>query len=165
MRYKDSYGLAPANVATAVRMLSIAAASVILATSFARADTTADQRTEQELINIGRELARASLNLDPVPYDRYWSDDFIGKLASGSQYTKQQHRESLTSGKLKFQSLDVDQIEVHLCGETAVVNERRIVKGSYDGQDISAQNHVMSVFVRRGGKWQKVAEHTARAPE
>jgi len=70
MRYKDSYGLAPANVATAVRMLSIAAASVILATSFACADTTADQRTEQELINIGRELARASLNLDPVPYDR-----------------------------------------------------------------------------------------------
>jgi len=146
-----------------MRVLSIAAILVILASSFARADTNADERVEQELINIERELARASVNLDPVPYDRYWSDDFVGTLASGGQYTKQQHRASLTSGKLKFQSLDLNQIKVYLFGDTAVVNERRIIKGSYDDQDISARNHVMSVFVRRGGKWQKVRTYSARA--
>jgi hypothetical protein len=147
------------------RNVVIAAILISVATCLAQGEANADEQSEQTLIKIERELARASVDLDPVPYDRYWSDNFVGTIASGGRYTKDQHRASLTGGKLKFQSLDVDKIEVHVFGDTAVVVERRTVKGSYDNRDISAQNHVMSVFVRHNGQWQKVAEHTARAAE
>ena len=147
------------------RYIAIAVSLVILALRIAEGETDADEQSKQTLIKIEQELARASLDLDPAPYDRYWADNFVGTIASGGRYTKKQHRASLTSGKLKFQSLDVDEVEVDVFGDTAVMVERRTVKGSYDKQDISARNHVMSVFVRHDGRWQKVAEHTARLPE
>lgn len=148
-----------------MRVFAVAATVIILATGVICGESNPNEHAAQTLIKIERELARASVDLDPAPYDLYWSDDFVGTIASGGHYTKEQHRASLTSGKLKFESLDVDNIEVHVFGEAAVVLERRTVKGSYENQDISARNNVMSVFVRRKGQWQKVAEHTARAPE
>jgi Domain of unknown function (DUF4440) len=80
----------------------IAAMFVILGTCVAHSETNRSEQTEQTLIKIERELARASVDLNPAPYDRYWSDDFIGTAASGGRYTKEQHRASLTGGKLKF---------------------------------------------------------------
>src|SRR5438105_4692206 len=70
------------------------------------------ERTVEDLTQIERVLAKASVGLDPAPYDRYWADDFIGIDASGNSYTKGEHRAALTSGKLKFDSLDVDEIKV-----------------------------------------------------
>src|ERR687885_3493 len=117
---------------------------------------------EQILIRIERELARASVNLDPAPYDRYWADDFRGVDAAGGFYTKAEHRAALTSGRLKFDSLDVTEMRVRVFGDAAVLTCRRAVRGSFDGRDISADNVVTSVFVLRGGRWRKVAEHTSR---
>src|SRR5438045_349956 len=103
--------------------IAIAVSLVILALRVAEGETDADEQSKQTLIKIEQELARASLDLDPAPYDRYWADNFIGTIASGGRYTKKQHRASLTSGKLKFQSLDVDEVEVEVFGDTAVVVE------------------------------------------
>jgi|SRR5882724_11335721 hypothetical protein len=145
----------------------ICLALLTVATRFVLAETNntsakGDEETIETLSNIERELARASVNLDPAPYDRYWSDDFVGVGQSGATYTKGEHRSSLASGKVKFESLDVSAINVRVFADTAVVTDTRKIKGHYEARDISAVNCVTSVFIRRDGKWQKIAEHTSR---
>ena len=144
-----------------ITALVLSAASAVAAqTKHAR--VARPDSEEQVLMRIERELARASVNLDTAPYERYWADDFRGVDAGGGFYTKAEHRAALTSGKLKFDSLDVTEVRVRVFGDAAVLTCRRTVRGNFDGRDISADNRVTSVYVRRGGGWQKVAEHTSR---
>lgn len=144
-----------------VAALTVLAASAAVA-QVKRTKTARPRGAEQVLMRIERELARASVNLDPAPYDRYWADDFGGVDAGGGFYTKAEHRAALVSGKLKFDSLDVTEMSVRVFGRAAALSCRRTVRGRYADQDISADNRVTSVYVRRGGRWQKVAEHTSR---
>ena len=124
-----------------------------------------NRRVEQILTQIERELGKGTLNLDPIPYDRYWADDFVGlDGATGETWTKAQHRAALTSGKLKFESVNIDEMTVRRFRNAAVLTERRAVKYRYDGKEISQQNRVSSFFLKRHGRWQKVAEHTSRIP-
>ena len=119
---------------------------------------------ERELMQIEMDLAKGTVNLDPGPYDRYWADDFIGVSANGS-YTKASHRAVLTGGKIKFVSLEIDEMTVHVFGDAAIVTNRHTVKGHFETRDISGQSRVTSVFVRRHGHWQKVSEHTSAIPQ
>jgi ketosteroid isomerase-like protein len=148
------------------RLFLVAALTALAAASATaqvkRTKTAQPGGAEQVLMRIERELARASVKLDPAPYDRYWADDFSGIDAAGGFYTKAEHRAALTGGKLKFDSLDVDEMRVRVFGQAAVLTSRRTVRGRYGEQDISADNRVTSVFIRRAGRWQKIAEHTSR---
>lgn len=140
-------------------LMALAAASATA--QLKRTKTAQPGGAEQVLMRIERELAQASVNLDPAPYDCYWADDFSG-IDAGGFYTKAEHRAALTGGKLKFDSLDVAEMRVRVLGQAAVLTNRRTVRGWYGEQDISADNRVTRVFIRRAGRWQKVAEHTSR---
>ncbi len=51
----------------------------------------------------------------------------------------------LSSGDLKFQSMELSDLTVHVYGNTA---------GTYKGQDISAKYRFTDTWVKRNGKWQ-----------
>jgi ketosteroid isomerase-like protein len=116
---------------------------------------------KKELIQIERDLAKASLALDAAMYNRIWADDMIAVNPAGIIYTKTEDQAALKSGKLKFDTFDVDQMNVRIFGETAIVVYRQTVKGHYDDHPINDLNRVTDVFVRRKGKWQLVSEHTS----
>ena len=125
--------------------------------------TRSEEKTKQALIQIERELERASLNLDPLPYDRYWADDFVGITNDGfAANAKVQHRAVLTSGKIKFESFEIDNIDVRVFGNAAIVTSHRKVKYRYEDREMSLHNAVTSFFSKRNGRWQKVGEQTNR---
>src|SRR6476620_9554286 len=85
--------------------------------------------SETELMQIERDLAKASLALDAATYDRIWADDMMAVNPGGIIYTKAEDQAALKSGKLKFDTFDVDEMNVRVFGETAIVIYRQTVKG------------------------------------
>jgi len=123
--------------------------------------TKSEEKTKKLLIQIERDLENASMNLNPVPYDRFWADDFVAIVNEGfNPNAKAEHRAALTGGKIKFESFEIDDIDAQVFGNAAIVISHRKVKLRVDGRDISLNNKVTSFFSKRKGLWQKVAEQT-----
>lgn len=142
-------------------MAPITSALVLTATMATAAPNT--PRVADELMALEIKLEKASVALDPRPYDEIWSKDFVGIGPDGSTYNKTQHRSALTGGHVRFQSIDIRPVSIRVYSHSAVLIEQRTVKGAFDGKPIDSENLVTNVFVLfRDRKWRKVSEHTTR---
>ncbi|MEJ7698452.1 MAG: nuclear transport factor 2 family protein [Pyrinomonadaceae bacterium] len=149
-------------------MIVTAASSIILGQAKTKksADSSATKQqsksVEQELMQLERDWAKATVNRDASALDRIEADDYIFTDADGSLVTKKQDIADITSGNLTAESINVDEMKVRVFGDTAVVIGRTTVKAQYKGKDISGQYRVTDVFLKRNGKWQAVASHFSR---
>jgi len=81
---------------------------------------------------------------------------------SGRVTDKTQDKTDLSSGDLKFQSIELSELKVHVYGDTAVAAGTSTVKGTYKGQDISGKYRFTDVWVKRNGKWHAVASQSTK---
>jgi ketosteroid isomerase-like protein len=121
------------------------------------------ERIKADLIQIEREIGRANLECDFKYFDRIEADDFIFTDAAGSVSTK---KDDLAGEKdcHKFAgSYDLDQTEVRLYGNTAVVTSRVTITGTgRDRKPVNRHSRFTDVFAWRDGRWQIVAGHSSR---
>jgi len=71
-------------------------------------------------------------------------------------------RIDLSSGEWATTSLRVEDLNVHLYGNIAVVTSRAIREGEYKGQGNTGQFRWIKVYVKRGEQWQVVAQQSTR---
>ena len=116
----------------------------------------------QALTQMERDWAQAMAKRDQATLDRILAADYSSTNADGEVSTKAQGDADIKAGVLKYDSFVVDDMNVRLFGDTAVVTGRSTLKGSYKGKDISGQNRFTDVFVRRDGRWQVVTTHFSR---
>lgn len=64
-----------------------------------------------------------------------------------------------------FDSYSVDDVNVRVYGDTAVVTSRATLAGKRGDQVLSGQYRGTSVFVKKGEGWQVVASQSTRIPE
>ncbi len=151
-----------------IMMIAIAMSSITLGQATNKKITrssTANQQSksvEQELMQMERDWAKATVNRDASALDRIEADDYIFTDADGSLVTKKQDIADITSGNLTAESINVDEMKVRVFGDTAVVTGRITTKGQYKGKDISGQYRFTDMFLKRNGKWQAVASHFSR---
>ena len=118
---------------------------------------------EQTLRRIEQELTDALAKGDASAFERYVANTFVYTDAEGTMMDKAQLVSDTRSGALKAPSVKMDDIKVHLYGDTAVVTWRSTEKGTtYKGKDLSGQYRFTDVFVRQNGNWQMVASHGTR---
>jgi ketosteroid isomerase-like protein len=124
------------------------------------------QQIRGDLIGIERAIGRANLDCDFKYFDQIEADDFVFTDASGALSNK---KEDLAGEKdcHKFAgSYDLDQTEVRLYGNTAVVTSRVTITGTgRDGKPVNRRSRFTDVFVWRDGRWQIVAGHSSRIAE
>ena len=128
----------------AVAVLMIAASSVTPGQTNGK-KASQSGNAEQAIRQLMSELANAQLKNDTAALDRIWADDFIFTNSSGEVQTKAHRLAEFKSGELKFESLSIDDVQVRVYGDTAVVTSRGTVKGQRRGQDISGQSRSTSV--------------------
>ena len=58
---------------------------------------------------------------------------------------------------MKYESLEISDIKVHVYGNSAVATGTGNVKASMKGHDISGTYRFTDTWVKRNGKWQCVA--------
>jgi len=144
-------------------VLMIAAPTLVLSqTSDKKADATknnSNSRVEQELMKLEKDSATAAVKGDTTFLDRHTAANYIGTDPSGGVSGKAKMMADAKDGDPKFETLDLDDMSVHMAGkDTAVVTGRAIVKGKLkSGMDISGQYRFTDVWVKREGRWQLMA--------
>jgi len=88
------------------------------------------------------------------------ADDFIGRWGDGSTQTKVEQLKAIRTGEEKHSSNHLDECNVRVYGDTAVVTGLQSEQSVLEGRDGSGTYSYTDVFVKRGGRWQIVASET-----
>jgi ketosteroid isomerase-like protein len=118
------------------------------------------------LVQIEREIGRANLDCDYRYFDRVEAEEFIFTDSAGGVTNK---KEDLAGEKDCHKSdgtYDVDETDVRLYGDTAVVTGRvTITRKNKEDKLLVRRSRFTDVFVWRDKRWQLVAGHSWRIPE
>jgi len=114
---------------------------------------------EQTIRQLDDERIQAQIGADAVALDRLYADDFIGVGPSGTVRTKAQVIADFTSGKLKFQSITTDEVQVRVYENTAVETGLSTMIGQDAGKVVPRDTRFTRVWVKQQGRWRLVANH------
>jgi len=145
----------------AVAVLCLLALSLGVAQAFANSDGGAGDAIKK----LEQDWAAATVKDGPAAVDKYEADDIITTDPTGRVTDKTQDKKDLSSGDLKFQSIDVSDLRVNVYGDTAVAAGLSTVKGTFKGQDISGAYRYTDTWVKRNGKWQAVASQATKVQQ
>src|SRR5205823_10372397 len=143
-----------------------AIALLILATSFfVAAQKPADKQAEQELLKITREMIDPSLRGDKSAFERYAADAYIETDFNGAVTTRARILDNfLTPPASMKPTLEIQDVQVHVYGDTAVMSSRGNYRAEANGQKITNSFRTTDVWLRHDGRWQLVASHDSQIP-
>jgi ketosteroid isomerase-like protein len=141
----------------AIGLLCLLSLSLAAGQQASKPGTVEDQIKQHE-----QNWAQATIQEGAAAVDKYEAEDIIDTDPSGRVTDKAQDKTDLSSGDLKFQSIEVSELKVHVYGSTAVAAGTSTIKGTYKGQDISGKYRFTDTWVKRNGKWQAVASQSTK---
>jgi len=136
----------------AISLLCLLSLSFASGQQASKTSSVEDQIKKQE-----QNWAQATVKEGAAAVDQYEADDIFDTDPSGRVTNKAQDKADLSSGDLKFESMELSDLNVHVYGNTAVAAGTNTLKGTYKGQDISGKYRFTDTWVKRNGKWQVVA--------
>ncbi len=118
---------------------------------------------EEQIKALSAELVQALLKSDASIYQKYLAEDAISIHSDGKQYTKAQEIEDLKSGSLKYDSLVVSDQKTRIYGNTAVVNQVTLGKGTLASKrPFSGEFRTTYVWVKQQGNWKLVLRQVTK---
>jgi ketosteroid isomerase-like protein len=107
------------------------------------------------LLYMERDLRDSAVRNDTKLFEQVAMDDYISINPQGLVATKAQS--IANSGNMKFESIDTDDVQVEVHGDTGLVTGRAMVKGKMGTQDITGQYRYMRVYTKDNGHWRAVS--------
>ena len=117
---------------------------------------------EAQVKELDRQAFDAFLRQDASWSEKNLAENYVGIGPDGRVSNKQQDMASTKAGDLKIESGTMDEQQINVYGDAAIVTWKVTVKGAYKGQDASGQYRGMTVYAKRGGQWQSVASQATR---
>jgi hypothetical protein len=115
---------------------------------------------EQHLLDIEQGLARAWLERDRAFLERVLAPGWTVTQPDGTILDR-----STVLGEffdaVRFDTNVIDEVDVKLFGDTAVVRGRTSVRATFNDMPVSATIRFTDVFIRRTHRWQAVASHAS----
>jgi ketosteroid isomerase-like protein len=109
----------------------------------------------EEVAALERELIQAFVSGDIAVLDTILAEGFIFTDPQGPPIGKSQWMHGLETGRFRFESVEIENLDVKLFGDTALANGRikirAAVNGSYNGSF-----HYTDVYVKHGGHWKAI---------
>ena len=137
---------------------------VVLVFGVAVPAQTQTESVEQGLINLEKEWGQALVKRDTASIDmirdRLMADEFIG-MNDGFVFTKAQYFEIVKSIKEEILSFEMDEWNVRVYGDAAVVMARGTMKMQLAGKETTIQWRFTDTWIKRDGRWQCVAAHNS----
>ena len=140
--------------------------TVVLAIAFsAAAQTSADKQVEAELLRIQREMIDTSLRGDKSAFERYTADTYIETDFNGAVTTRARILDNfLTPPASMKPTFELQDVQVHVYGDTAVMSSRGNYRAEANGQKITNSFRTTDIWLRRDGRWQLIASHDSQIP-
>ena len=119
-----------------------------------------EQVAIQEILQAEQAWTAAFLHLDLATLEQLMADDYTIIQPGGIVLGKAETLASLRSEQRHWDSAESDEHFVRIYGDTAVVLGRWTAKGVNHGQPFDYQARYTSVWVKRAGRWQMVADQS-----
>lgn len=117
---------------------------------------------EAQVKELDRQAFDAFLRQDASWSEKNLAENYVGIGPNGAVSNKQQEIAATKAGDLKVESGTMDEQQVRIHGDAAVVTWKVTLKLTYKGQDGSGQYRGMTVYAKRGGQWQSVASQATK---
>ena len=112
------------------------------------------------LREIPEELSAAWVARDRATIEHLIAPDWKVTHVAGQRLTRSDVlRDMFETDANRVDSMTLDEVEVRVFGDTAVVTGRTRARGSQSGAQYDVGLRFTDVFVRRDGDWQAVASH------
>lgn len=121
---------------------------------------------ETEIFNLEEELTRTEMRLDVDALDHVYSDDIMVTAPIGICVDKPAVMTEVRSAaeKAVVGRYEKDDLKIRAFGDTAVSSYRMSAEATFEGLEIKRQLCITNVWMKRNGRWQIVARHTASLP-
>jgi ketosteroid isomerase-like protein len=117
----------------------------------------AESRDDQEVLKRNAECNDAELRADLAVMADCETDDFTHTHASGQVEHKTEYLQGIGSGAHKFLPLDLTDLLVRSYGNAAIVEGQIHLRANNSGRIADVHNQLMTVWVKRQGKWREAA--------
>ena len=97
------------------------------------------EHAEQEVMCLADAWATAELRGETTFLESTLEDDFIGIGPLGFMLTRQEWLARHTSGDLKYESFNLDEVKVRMYNEAAILIGRQVQNSAYRGNSIQGQ--------------------------
>lgn len=114
----------------------------------------------EEVLAVEREWTEAHLQGEVATLERLMAEDYLKIQPNGSVAGKAEVLATYQPELRSWEYAQGDEYEVRLYGETAVVIGRWTARGVNHGQRFDYAARFLSVYVKRDGRWQMVAEQS-----
>jgi ketosteroid isomerase-like protein len=145
----------------AVRFGMLCAAALTLGAGLARADDAADVKTLSQLSDAW-DKAIVAKNRKAVADNM--AEDFRMIDGQGNVENKQQFVDGILDAKLTIDPYTVEEFDVRLLGDTALLSGRTRMTGKHDGQPFESNYRYIDIYARRNGVWKIVSVQITRLP-
>lgn len=122
------------------------------------------QAVETRILKLEKARFNAMIAKDGKYLNSVLSDDLVYIHSNGAQDTKVSFINSITSGKLQYFSIDVQNTDIKVHGATAWIHgaAKMKVRNGNDAPVLELTIKYLDVYKRDGGLWKLVAWQSAR---
>jgi len=120
-----------------------------------------DAAAQLEVRQFVTDLVNASLKPSLNELGKFYADEFVATNAQGAVLNKSAVIAALTSGRLKFKSYELEQVDVQIHGHVAVIRDTEKIESDAG----AGRFRHLRVAVRRNDRWQLVATQMTRVAE
>ena len=146
--------------------IAVIALSCLLVAQAKNAKSTGkNNNVTDEIKKLEQQRNEAILKGDTATLDKLTSDDYTNTTAQGKIEKKSDIMDGFKSGKIKFDSRELSDLDVRVYGNTAVVTGQVAQKSTNNGADTSGQNRFTRVYVKQNGRWVSVANQATALPK
>lgn len=125
------------------------------------ADKAADVAT---LTKLSNDWDKAIVAKDEKAIAGNMAEDFRQIDGYGNLETKQSFVKGLVDPKLTINPYTVEEFEVRLYGDTALLSGRSHLTGTYEGKAFESNYRYIDIYVRRNGTWKIVSVQITKFP-
>lgn len=141
------------------KWFSCALATLLLASFAAAQSKPAGADIGAAVMALEEKWAQAQLKGDAAALASLLADTLVITSSNGLVRTKAEYVGSLKSGETRFTSAKVDQMRVHVYGDTAIVTGRFQGAGTEKGKPFNEAERWTDTWVKQNGQWLCVASH------
>jgi ketosteroid isomerase-like protein len=102
---------------------------------------------------------------DRAAIEANMAEDFRQIDGAGNVETKASFVEGLVDPALAIEPYTVEEFEVRLYGDVALLSGRTRMTGRYDGKPFKTHYRYIDVYVRRGAAWKIVSVQISKLPQ
>ena len=118
---------------------------------------------EQQLREMNDEWVKALVRRNAEVLDRIMAEDFVFAYPLEGD-DKAQFISDVTSGNIRVEYLNRENVTVHIWGSTAALTAKDSVKWYYNGREFSGHYKLVQVYAERSGEWQLVLVQACPMP-